>query len=174
MIRAILLSSALATLAPAAEAGDWRVIFGLGDRHGSTVRVKIGSKRSHDHDRRGRSDRNVRHRRHDDRHVDRHRSHRSHRGHRHHAPRYRTVTERVWVRGHFDRVAYKVRIPETHKRVRVPARYEWRTDRCGRRTRVLVRRAHWKTVCVPARYETRYKSVYHRGHYETRTKKIRI
>jgi len=189
MIRALLLTSALATLAPAAEAGGFSVLFGIGDRDGNSVRVKVGSKS--DRHRHERNDRVIKSRRHDDsfrrdsparrdhgrrdrvRHDQRRRDHRGH-DHARHAPRYRTVTERVWVRGHFDRVAYKVRIAETHRRVHVPARYEYRTDRCGKSYRVMVRRAYYKTVCQPARYETRYKSVFHRGRYETRTKRIRI
>jgi len=177
MIRAILLSSALAALAPTAQAGDFSLIFGLGDRHGNSVRVRVGD----------RSDRRSDHRRHrsHDRRVDRHRRHDhdvrvSHRrGHRHHGsnvhrPRYRTVTEHVWVAGHYDRVAYQVRVAGVSRRVRVAARYEWRTDRCGVRYRVLVQRSHYKNVRQPDRYETRYKRVFHPGRYETRTRKIRI
>jgi len=167
MIRAILLSGALAALAPTAQAGDFSLIFGLGDRHGNSVRVRVGD----------RSDRRS-HRSHDRR-VDRHRRHDhdvrvSHRrGHRHHQPRYRTVTERVWVAGHYDRVAYQVRVAGVLRRVRVPARYEWRTDRCGHRYRVLVHRSHYKNVREPDSYQTRYKRVFHPGRYETRTRKIR-
>ena len=117
MIRALLLSSALLTtsvaLAPSAEAGDLSFIFGLGDRHGNSVRVKIGSRdrHVHRHDRHARSERVIRHRSH-------------HRSHYRHTPRYRTISERVWVPGHFDRVAYQARLPETHSRVKVAARDE--------------------------------------------------
>ena len=175
MIRAILLSGALLTssaaLAPSAEAGDLRFIFGLGDRHGNSVRVKIGSRdhnhRSRSHSSHRRSRRHARTER-----VIRHRHHDHHR--RHHVPTYRTITERVWVAGHFDRVAYTVRLPETHQRVKVAARYEWRRDSCGRRYRVCVRRSYYKTVCTPGRVETRHRQVFRKGRYENRTKRQRI
>ena len=173
MIRALLLSSALLTtsvaLAPSAEAGDLSFIFGLGDRHGNSVRVKIGSRDRHvrHHDRHARTERVIRHRS--------HRNHRSHSGSQYrHTPRYRTISERVWVPGHFDRVAYQARLPETHSRVKVAARYEWRRDSCGRRYRVCVRRSYYKTVCNPARYETRYRQVFHKGRYESRTRRVRV
>lgn len=84
------------------------------------------------------------------------------------------ISERVWVAGHYDRVAYQVRVRGGSRRVKVPARYEWRVDNCGHRYRVLVRRSYYKTVCEPDRFETRYKQVFHPGRYETKTRKIRI
>jgi len=153
MIRAILLTSvvsgALAALAPTAQAGDFSLIFGIGDRHGNTVRVR--------HDRAGHRERVS-----------------SHRRHHRHTPRYRVITERVWVSGHYDRVAYQARVAGVTRRVRVAARYEWRTDDCGRRYRVVVRRSHYDNVREPDRYVTRYKRVFHPGRFETRTRKIRI
>ena len=88
MIRAILLSGAILTssaaFAPSAEAGDLRFIFGLGDRHGNSVRVTVGSRKDRVHRHRGHSHRER---------VIRHRHHRP-------APRCRTITTRVWVPGH--------------------------------------------------------------------------
>jgi len=182
MIRTILLSSvlggALAVSAPTAEAGDFSLIFGIGDRHGNSVRVKVGDRDDHRIDRH-RGDRHVRSGRHErDVRVSSHRGHRSHRTyhrtHRHHAPRYRVITERVWVAGHYDNVDYQVRLPGITRRVKVPARYEWHTDRCGRRHRDLVRRSYYKTITGPDRYETRTRRVFHPGRFETQTRKIRI
>jgi len=57
--------------------------------------------------------------------------------------------------------------------VKVPARYEWRVDRCGNRYRVIVQAAHYETVCEPDRIETRTRQVYHPGYYEIQTRRIR-
>ena len=129
------------------------------------MRVKIGSRNRHEH----RHDRHARSER-----VIRHRSHRNHQSHSRHIPRYRTISERVWVPGHFDRVAYQVRLPESHQRVRVAARYEWRRDHHGHQYRVCVRRSYYKTVHILGRVETRHRQVFHKGRYETRTRTVRV
>ena len=138
MLKTLILTAALAGLAPTAEAGglDLRFLF---DNHGN-FRVGICNR---SHTSRNRSVRPSTHRHHD------------------HA-------RRVWVSARSERVSYRVRIPERHERIVVPARYEYRRDECGHRVRVMVRRSYSKTRCIPARYETRYRTVRHAGHYETR------
>jgi hypothetical protein len=173
MIRTILLSSvvsgALAALAPTAEAGGFDFRFGIGDRNGNTVSVTVGDRDNRGVERRGRGHPVSTHRGHGPE-VHRHPAPVIH---RHPAPRVRVVTERVWVAGHYDRVAYEVRIPGGTSRVKVPARYEWRTDIRGGSYRVLISPSHYETVCEPDRIETRYKMVFHPGHYETQTRTIR-
>ncbi|MHC4937536.1 MAG: hypothetical protein ACYTHK_01035 [Planctomycetota bacterium] len=76
--------------------------------------------------------------------------------------------DRVWVPGHYDRVAYQVWVPARRERVRVPARYVTRRLPCGQAERVLVRRAHYETRIIPGHHVTRYKRVYHPGRWEVR------
>ena len=54
---------------------------------------------------------------------------------------YEWVTKRVKTRGHFETVF-------------VPAKYRWVRQRCGRRARVLVRRAYRKKVWRPGHWTT--------------------
>ena len=78
-----------------------------------------------------------------------HRKHRKHRSRRHchgracgavrHAGRYNLVRNRVWRRGHYNRV-------------RVPARYETRY-RCGRPYRYCVQRAGYRRVHVAGHWD---------------------
>ena len=134
MMKALILTAALAGLAPTADAGDVKFRIGIDSR--GSIRVGVGL-------REGSSRRRSSHR-HDN---------------------HRVEATRVWVRGHTDRIAYKVWVPERHERVLVPAKYEYRRDECGRRVRVLVRRRHYVTRCIPGRNVTRYRTVYHPGRY---------
>jgi len=141
MLKTLFLTAALAGLAPTADAGglDLRFLF---DNHGN-FRVGIG-----------------------------HRSHRSYRAV--HQPRRVRQTRirhhhhvrRVWIPACSERVSYRVWIPERYEHIVVPARYEYRRDECGYRVRVMVRRSYTKRRCIPGRYETRYRTVRHAGHYK--------
>ena len=144
MLKSLVLTAALAGMAPTANAGglDLRFLF---DNHGH-FRVAVGHS-SH----RNRSSRIHKHR-----------------DHRHHS-RTPVRARRVWVPACSERVSYRVWIPERHERIVVPARYEYRRDECGHRVRVMVRRSYSTTRCIPGRYETRYRTVRHAGHYKTQS-----
>ena len=140
MLKPILLSSLIAIVAPAAEAGDWS--FGLSfhkDRRPS-IRIRYDGHRSH-HDRD--------HRVYRDRHVD--------------------ICRDVWVRGRFERVRREVVIPARYERRFHPAEYKMvRRGHHGRRVRVLVRAAHHDRVLVShRRVETRYERQWVPGFYRT-------
>ncbi len=71
-----------------------------------------------------------------------------------------------WVRGrwvvHAERVCVR---PATTRRVWVPPVWTTRHDACGRPYRVRVRAGGWKTVTVPARYETRHVRTWREGRW---------
>ena len=143
MLKALVLTAALAGLAPTANAGgiDLRFLF---DNHG---KIRVGVGLPHRHAR------------------DAHSQHRTVRPSKH---RHHDHARRVWVPARSERVSHRVWIRERHESVVVPARYEYRRDECGHRVRVMVRRSYTTTRCIPGRYETRYRTVRHAGHYETR------
>jgi hypothetical protein len=143
MLKTLVLTAALAGLAPTANAGgiDLRFLF---DSHGK-IRVGVG--------------------------LPHHRVRNAHSQHRTVRPsrhQHHDHARRVWVSARSERVSHRVWIPERHASYVVPARYEYRRDECGHRVRVMVRRSYTKTRCIPGRYETRYRTVRHAGHYETR------
>jgi hypothetical protein len=55
--------------------------------------------------------------------------------------------------------------PARTRRVWVAPRYGSRYDNCGRVIRVVVEAGYWKSVTVPARYETRATRVWREGHW---------
>jgi hypothetical protein len=89
-----------------------------------------------------------------------------------HAPKPKQVTRRrhrhnrVWVPGHYETVQSKVWVPAYTHKVRRPAQYGYRRDRCGYRVRYIVRPAHWKTVRVAAHWDYRSQTVWRPGRYE--------
>ena len=89
-----------------------------------------------------------------------------HRRGRHHGRRPVEVCERTWVRGHYDTVEKRVWIPGCRERVWQPAEYRIRRDRCGHRVRVLVRRAGYRVIETPGRWETHCERIWHPGHWE--------
>ena len=77
----------------------------------------------------------------------------------------------IWVPSHYDTVKRPVVIPARTARRYQPAVYDWRYDDCGRRRRVRVQRAGFRTVIVrPARTVYRAERVFVRGHYESTCK----
>ena len=78
------------------------------------------------------------------------------------------VRRETWVPAHYETVRRPVVIPARTARRYVPAVYEWRYDHHGRRRRVCVQRAGFRTVIVrPARTVYRAERVFVRGHYES-------
>jgi len=70
------------------------------------------------------------------------------------------------VPGHYETVQSKVWVPAYTRKVRRPARYGYRRDRCGHRIRYIVRPAHWKTVRVAGHWDYRSQTVWRPGRYE--------
>jgi hypothetical protein len=89
-----------------------------------------------------------------DRDGDHHRGH----GHRH-------VVNRKWVPGHYETVHRQVYVPGRCEQVWQPAEYRWTRDHCGRRVRVLVRKAGYVTVERPGYYKTVCEQVWVPGQY---------
>ncbi|MGA1606333.1 MAG: hypothetical protein ACO4CT_05070 [Planctomycetota bacterium] len=63
-------------------------------------------------------------------------------------------------RGHFQTVRERVWVPGCERVVHVPARFAWRRDACGRRTRVCVEPARTRIVREPGRFEWRERRVF--------------
>ena len=68
-------------------------------------------------------------------------------GSRHVRGYWKTVRERVWVPGFYERV-------------HVPAQYGWRIDSCGRRVRYCVRPARYENVWRPGCWEWQSRRVW--------------
>lgn len=150
-MKALVLASLLALAAPQADAGD-SVRFGFSIQH-KGVRVNIG--------------------------VGKHKpapapapapkygkygKHGKHWKHGRHGPRHRY--RRVWVPGHYEIVRTRVWVPAYTHKVRRPAQYGYRRDRCGFRVRYVVRHAHWETIHVPGHWDYRSQKVWRPGHYK--------
>ncbi|MHC4971822.1 MAG: hypothetical protein ACYTG3_05785 [Planctomycetota bacterium] len=140
-MKALALASLLALAAPAADAGDvgFRIDFGIQHKG---VRVRVGV---------GKPARGVKH-----------------------APapaprpkyRHRHRQRRVWVPGHYEIVRTKVWVPAYTHKVRRPAEYGYRRDRCGFRVRYVVRPAHWETIHVAGHWDYRSQKVWRPGYYK--------
>ncbi|MDA0375284.1 MAG: hypothetical protein O2865_15985 [Planctomycetota bacterium] len=63
-------------------------------------------------------------------------------------------------RGHYESRMERVWVPGCERVVQVPARFAWRRDSCGRRTRVCVEPARTRIVREPGRYEWRERRVF--------------
>ena len=72
----------------------------------------------------------------------------------------------VWVPGHYEIVKSRVWVPAYTHRVRRPAEYRYRWDRCGHRVRYVVRPAYWTTVRVAGHWDYRSQEVWRQGHYK--------
>ena len=79
----------------------------------------------------------------------------------------RARSQPVWIPGHEEHVARQVWVPGRTRQEWVPAQIETRFDWCGRPFTVCVRPGHWRTVCEPGRYETRYETIWVPGHWQT-------
>ncbi|MHC4819871.1 MAG: hypothetical protein ACYTF8_17640 [Planctomycetota bacterium] len=141
-MKALALASLLALVAPAADAGDVGFRIGFGIQH-KGVRVNIGVGK-HAPAPAPAPRQKVRHR---------------HR-HRHH--------HRVWVPGQYEIVRTRVWVPAYTHKVRRPAQYGYRRDRCGYRVRYVVRHAHWETVHVPGHWDYRSQKVWRPGYYKVK------
>lgn len=123
--------------------------------------------RSDRRDHRGHHD--VRHRDHDRHRHQGYRGHAPSRHHDHHKHRDRdrdrghlsirigtSSHSHVCEYGHYATRTHTVLVsPERHERVWVEPVYATRYDSCGTPYRVLIREGHWKTLHIPAQYETR-------------------
>ncbi len=82
------------------------------------------------------------------------------------APTCRAVRE--WVPGHYETVLERHWMPGATRQEWLPARHEWRRDRCGRPLLVLVEPGRWITVTEPGRFETRERREWIPGHWRVR------
>ena len=73
----------------------------------------------------------------------------------------------IWIPGRYEKSAYRVFVPERFEKVWVPPVYETRRGRGGRVVKVLVCEGHYKEICHPAHYVTRYKMIWVPGHYKS-------
>lgn len=75
---------------------------------------------------------------------------------------------RTWIPGRYETVSYQVFVPGRVEKVWMPAVYE---NRCGPRggiSKVRVQAGYWKTVRHRGHYDTRYKRVWKPGHWSHR------
>jgi len=97
------------------------------------------------------------------------------------APVYRTVSRRCWCDPVYRTVCrgvwHESEVQVVRVRVWVPARYEWRENRCGEVERLCVEEAHYETtrreVAVkPGRWEDVFvEEVLTPGHFEDRVER---
>mgnify|MGYP006908238283 CR=1 FL=1 len=140
-MRPIAITALLALCAPMASAGDFDFKFDFRDLREALREGRRNRDRGHRHER---------HERHDH-------------GHRH--DECETYCTRHWVPARWVTVERRVWVPGYYETVYRPAEYEWRYDRCGYRTRVLVRPACYEQVHVPGRWEVRCERQLVPGHY---------
>jgi hypothetical protein len=62
--------------------------------------------------------------------------------------------------GHYEVRRERVWVPGCERVVQVPARFAWRRDACGRRTRVCIEPARTRIVREPGRYEWRERRIF--------------
>jgi hypothetical protein len=83
-------------------------------------------------------------------------------------PRPERCLVREWVPGRYETTCERVWIPGATRQEWLPARHEWRVDRCGRKQLVLVEPGRWITISEPGRFETRERCEWIPGHWRVR------
>jgi hypothetical protein len=86
----------------------------------------------------------------------------------HRAPTPARCGVREWVPGHYETILERHWRPGATRQEWLPARHEWRRDRCGRPVLVLVEPGRWITITEPGRFETRERREWIPGHWRER------